>query len=254
MNINDIEAISTAAEATAISLKNLKLQLDCGTCVPAFAGNDSLFISHPHPDHWGGLINYIFLRKIKKMPPPKIYIHADICGKFTSLVRQAADMTGSVLPADFIGVRSGDSISFDKKYKFEFSPVEHRSLPALALTVIDEAGKDLLSYTGDTSPETFKINSSLLNSSILITECTYLGKDTSLLKAHEFSHMHLDDLYAVDSCINSEIIALMHLSVRYRASDLIADVKNRAPASLRERFYFIPPLNKKAKFIRVLDI
>jgi ribonuclease Z len=83
-----------------------------------------------------------------------------------------------------------------------------------------------LSYCGDTGPGVFDLEPRILQSSVLLLECTFFDED-SRERAREFGHMHLDDLVAHAADFRNDDLILHHLSRRYDCSDVVQRTSER---------------------------
>jgi ribonuclease Z len=96
-----------------------------------------------------------------------------------------------------------------------------------------------LSYCGDTGPGVFDIEPRILESKVLLIECTFLPPRPRERSA-ELGHLHLDDLVERASDLTGQAVLLHHLSRRHRASQLAAAVAVRAPELAKRISIFDP--------------
>jgi ribonuclease Z len=91
-----------------------------------------------------------------------------------------------------------------------------------------------LSYCGDTGPRVWDFGPRLVESRVLLLECTFLG-DERRFRANEYGHLHLEDLVENEERLAAhEWIVLHHLSRRHTPGELRAAVEERLPRMARK--------------------
>ena len=101
----------------------------------------------------------------------------------------------------------------------------------------------LVSFTGDTQIEFLDLSPEVVNSKILIVECTYLDERKSIKNARDWGHIHFDELLPRLKEIKSEKIFLTHISSRYKISEAKKILQKKVEAvdsDLWERIELFP--------------
>ncbi len=94
---------------------------------------------------------------------------------------------------------------------------------------VEESREEIwLSYPGDTGPGVFVLEPRLVESRVLMLECTFLGEEHRA-RAAQYRHLHLDDLAAFAAVSRNEAIVLYHLSRRYPPAELRRELEARLP-------------------------
>ncbi|MDF1661985.1 MAG: hypothetical protein P1V97_09445, partial [Planctomycetota bacterium] len=105
----------------------------------------------------------------------------------------------------------------------------------------------LFAYTSDTSPKLFDERPELLDSEILVTECSYIfgsleydPEDESKLGEKDTTHCHVRPLMRRLAGFKGKTLALCHLPITFQNIDIRAFLLPRIPAHLRDRVMVLP--------------
>jgi ribonuclease Z len=82
---------------------------------------------------------------------------------------------------------------------------------------------------------------SLLESRVLILECTFIDPKRTVQDAQERLHIHLDEILARAERFQNEALVLMHFSQAYHPDEVHSVIQARVPESLRERLRIFAP-------------
>jgi ribonuclease Z len=82
---------------------------------------------------------------------------------------------------------------------------------------------------------------SLLDTKVLILECSFLDDRKPLAAAHAGGHIHLDDLLERADAFRNEAIVLMHFSQMYSPVEVHRILERRCPRPLWERIVVFAP-------------
>jgi ribonuclease Z len=112
-----------------------------------------------------------------------------------------------------------------------------------------KAGADLfddreqleLCYATDTLIRVLETNPSMLDSRVLILECTFYDERKSLADSRAGCHIHLDELLEVGHLLRNPHIVLMHTSQIYAPSEAREILRRRCPAELFARIALFAP-------------
>jgi len=126
---------------------------------------------------------------------------------------------------------------------------EFLSLPGQEIAQRKQRGEPLfehaeqleLCYATDTLVRVLDTNPSMLDSRVLILECTFYDERKSLVDSRAGCHIHLDELIPIVERFRNEHIVLMHTSQIYSPSEAREILLRRCPASFTDRVLQILP-------------
>lgn len=257
-----IEGKSRAGNETWFRLRELNIALDIGRCPDSLISVPDIFITHAHIDHAMGVPLYAAQRGLQGMPRGRVHVPAENLDGFRELMAIHARLEQCSYDLDLVGVTPGDRISLHRNLQVRAHQASHR-VPALAFEVVEtrrklkpelrhltgneiaqlrKEGSDptdatevsLLFYTGDTDRNLLVSGHPMFRSEVLIAECSFTGVDDRG-RAEKYRHLHFDDLCEVSEEIESELVLLVHFSLRDSPAEIHANISRRCPPSLRER-------------------
>jgi ribonuclease Z len=264
-----LRGISVGGVYTSLQVPELKVVLDVGLPVRSFAGTDRIFLSHGHADHASGLASLLGIRTLLGKGPAQVFLPAEI----EEPVREALEVLGrlhrSRLEVEAVPLRPGDmrplghdlwvrafrtlhgvpSLGYQFLRRVTRLRAEHRELPPQEVARRRKAGEDLfevterleLAYATDTLSAVLESVPSLLESRVLVLECTFIGQERTVEEARERSHLHLEEVLARAERFQNEALVLMHFSQAYSPEEVHAVVQARLPEVLRERVRVFAP-------------
>lgn len=254
---------SVAGTRTCIIVEELKIAFDLGFYPRKAASCDTVFVSHGHADHMGSLHYHSFDRSLQRMEKPT-YIMPEYCVSYFKQAYHALKHLNrhfdgelrenhSVIGTDPKGVKSEDVTTLKNgRYRVKSYEMIH-TVPAVGF-VIFEIKKNLredlrhlsqkdignlarsgeqvnrlyevpiIGYTGDTTIDGVLRHEDLLNSEILIMECTYLNtgcENDGIEKCHERGHIHEQDIIDNADKFQCKELMLCHFSRRYKKEDIM---------------------------------
>lgn len=264
-----ISGVSIAGIHTSLHVQQLGVLLDAGIALRGMAGTEHVFLSHGHADHSGALVSLLGMRGLMRRPPPRLFMPAEIAEN----TEQALSLWSRVQRYEFsirsepmapgdervlgpnLNVRAfrthhtGPSLGYlffqrVPKLKPEFS-----SLPGAEIAVRRKRGDDLfdieerreLAYATDTLLEVLDTTPSLLDTRVLILECSFLDERKSIESTHAGGHVHLDEILERAELFRNEAVVLMHFSQMYAPEEVHRILERRCPPSLRERLVVFAP-------------
>jgi ribonuclease Z len=98
-----------------------------------------------------------------------------------------------------------------------------------------------LCYATDTLVRVLDTNPSMLESRVLILECTFYDERKSLADSRAGCHIHLDELVPRVDSFHNEQIVLMHTSQIYSPSEAREILLRRCPKSFTDRVQQLVP-------------
>lgn len=265
-----IRGVSVGGVYTALMVPELGAMLDVGLPPRSFAGVTRLFLSHGHVDHVGGLLGLLGLRGLLAQSQPlEVFLPAAIRADVEGLLRAATPLQRFPLDITAVPMEPGQVVTLRDDLRVRafrtFHPVpslgyqflrpvkklrpEFAHLPGPEIGRRRLAGEDLfvelehleLAYATDTLVQVLDAEPSLLQSKVLILECTFLDERKSLRDARAGCHVHLDELLERADGFGNEQLVLMHFSQIYRPGEVVEILRARCPEHLHRRIVpFVP--------------
>lgn len=234
----------------ATSIRYDDLLFDLGECIEDFVKIDTVFLSHTHLDHSGGVLRYLQMRGLYGLPTPTIYAPYASVEALRQLVDAMSTLDrATVQMPNIVGLQHGMEITY-KNYRIEIFAVDH-VVPSIGFRVLcptqklkvefrgrtdievlrkttevyDLIEKPVCTYIGDSTIETLKNNPALLDTSVLFLECTYFDSERAMAATHghtcwtdlrEFLDEHHDRL--------PKKIYLKHFSLRYKPEQIKKEI------------------------------
>ena len=262
-----IEGISRAGNETWFRLRELGLAFDIGRCPDLLIGTPHVFVTHAHLDHALGIPFYFSQRNLQGLSTGTVYVPAASEKGFEALMsahreleamRHGYVITG-LAPGDVVELRRGlhvrahaathripsnawEVIEVRRKLRPEFSGLEGRAIAELRETteVTERREESVVFYTGDTDRGILEVNRELFLSRVLMIECSFTAPEDRV-RAREYTHMHLEDLYDFSDRFENEMIVLTHFSLRDSPADIHRRISSSCPERLRERLRLALP-------------
>jgi ribonuclease Z len=254
---------------------------DCGVVDEQTYAASHVFISHGHVDHIGALILHARARSLGTNTC-KYYIPATAMEPLAQAVAAFSVLDGKEIQADIIPVVPGDSIVVNPNCTVKVFPTLHRvpsqgyalystkkgsllpqyrNRPHQEIKALKQQGVEIMApaeealelvYTGDTIFEGLKQSSFVFDAPMLITELTYLDKDTSA--AVKYGHIHISDIVDNWQLFNNQYVVFCHISPRYNpASRIIAILRSELPEELQDKVLVnLRSFGEKANVTKIL--
>lgn len=265
-----IRGISVGGVYTSLQVPELGVVLDAGVPIRSFASTDRLFLSHGHSDHASALASLLGIRGlIGKSRPPQLFLPAEILEDVESALTALGRVHRTTLRVEPVPMRPGDTHPLGRDlwvrafathhntpslgYQFirrvpKLRP-EYLHLPGEEIGRLRRQGADLfdtherleLAYATDTLSEVLESAPFVLDSRVLILECTFIDEHRTVERAREYQHTHLDEIIARAEHFRNEHLVLMHFSQAYSPAQVHETLSQRLPPSLRERVRVFAP-------------
>jgi len=265
-----VRGVSVGGVYTTLQVPELGVLLDVGLPLRAYCAADRIFISHGHADHVGGLMGLLGVRGMMNKPaPPRVFVPAEIAEPLTDMLRAASRMQRFPFDVELAPMLPGDELKIANNlwvrafrthhpvpalgYQF-FRRVQKLkpaflSLPGPEIALRKQRGEPLfesedqleLCYATDTLVRVLDTNPSMLDSRVLILECTFYDDKKSLADSRAGCHIHLDELIPIVERFRNAHIVLMHTSQIYSPSEAREILLRRCPPSFTDRVLQILP-------------
>lgn len=265
-----VRGVSVGGVYTTLQVPELNVLLDVGLPLRAFCAADDVFLSHGHIDHSGGLTGLLGVRgMMRKSGPARVFLPAEIASDMEALLHAASRMQRYPMEAVLCPLRPGDeqhlannlwvrafrthhpvpSLGYQFFRRVQKLKPEFVSLPGAEIARRKRADEPLfvqhdsleLCYATDTLVRVLDTNPSMLESRVLVLECTFYDDRKSLADSRAGCHIHFDELLEVTERFRNEHIVLMHTSQIYSPGEARELLARRAPASFAARVQQLLP-------------
>ena len=241
---------SRAGEGTIVLLPQLGLGLDPGRPHRALPPMRTVVVSHGHLDHIGGLGYWASQRFLNSMPGATALVPGAIEDDVRALLADLARLEGGrPYEVEVQPVADGERYRLRRDVDLHFFATDHwvptlgtriiwrkrrlkaglRHLtgPEIARrrnageTVSEDVKISLLSYCADSGPDLFSRHPEVLDSEVVLLECSFF-KPGDRDRAARFGHTHLGDLTPHLEAMPCRHLVLLHASRRHRMREIEA--------------------------------
>ncbi len=255
---------SVGGEETCHQFPSLKLAFDIGYAPLSATSIPTLWISHGHDDHCGGLARHAIRRHGRKLDVPIYYVPSEYIEDVRDMIQVRDNLSRGYTSHELRSIKEGDEIELApdytmkafrafhripclgyalwrsrKKLKSEFQGKSQAEIVAAkrsGIEVQETISLPEVVFCGDTRIEVVETYDFVRTAKVLILECTMLDvEDSSVDKTRKAGHIHLDEIIERADLFQNQTLMLTHFSARYSSRDVQRILNTRLPVSLKER-------------------
>jgi len=260
-----LQGIAEGGVETNLRVPELKLMFDVGMCPPGALKYQRVLVSHGHADHLAGLHYFISQRGMMKLPPPILHVPEEIVDPLERVMAAWSEIEGFELKFELRGAKPGERVTISNELtalplrthhrvpslawvierttrrldsQYEGLPPEQiRRLREEGVKITHETTVPLLCVTGDTKMDFFLEHEIVRRCKVLVYECTSWDDQRSVASTREWGHTHVDEWIEQCEKFEGEALVLVHRSLRHTRRVALRVVRERFPASMRDKIH-----------------
>ena len=233
---------------THVYVPQLRLAIDVGRGPRELIRCEHIALTHTHVDHAAGLPYIVAMRSFFRLKPPTIYAPEACIEDLRGLIAQWNRLQRIDSEANYVGMKPGDTIRIRKDMELSAFRTRHvvpslgytltkrvdklapefvgkdgselRELKAQGVTITRSQRQALLSVSGDTLVELIDDTPELMESQVVILECTFLDDSKPYAAARQGGHIHLNDLMERTALLRAPRLVLSHFSQLHDWNDI----------------------------------
>lgn len=264
-----VRGISVGGVYTSLQVPELDAVFDVGITLRSFAGTDNIFLSHGHADHLGGLVGLLGIRGMMNKAKPRLFMPRPVREHLDQALSHMTQIQRYDLSVEGVGVEDGDEHALKADLRVRAFKTHHpvpsvgyqffrrvnklrpefKQLDGAEIGRRRKAGEQLfdqvehleLAYATDTLIRVIDTHPSLLETRVLILECSFLDERKELSASRAGCHIHLDELLERADDFKNEHLVLMHFSQIYKPEEVHEILERRLPKHLWERTVVFAP-------------
>ena len=261
-----IQGISVAGEQSVVQVPELDVVFDIGLAPRAALTSNYCALTHGHMDHAAGIAYYFSQRYFQGMGVGTVIAPKKIEKAIHNVMNAWVDLEAQKTPYKVIGMEPEEEVEIKNNIFLRGFETQH-TVPALGYVVVEKRSKlrsdlvgmpqeqllalkekgeeitqtlqiPLVCYTGDTMWGKHFEREDVLNSQILITECTFLEEEHRS-RASVGKHLHLDNVIELMERAKSEAIVLVHTSRRTHIAQVKKTLLEHVPKRFHEKMFVL---------------
>lgn len=271
-----VQGQSVAGEAVCVQIPELDICFDMGTCPRPMLASKFVALSHGHMDHTGALAYYCSQRRFQGMGVGTIICDHRIADDVRAMLEGFSQLERQKTPYELIEAIPDQDIRIKNNITMRSFEVEHTA-PAVAYNIIEHRSKlrdefvglpqdklrelkhrgteithileiPLITYIGDTAPGPWLVRPEVLNSRIVICECTFFEHDHKD-RAKIGQHLHVQDIVEWLGVLKCEHLILHHISRRTNTAQARQRLDELAsPENARRVHLLMDHRNNRARY------
>ncbi len=249
IKIGELEIIgySVAGEETVVAMPQLDVCFDIGRAPTLIIPINNVLLTHGHMDHAAGIAYYLSHRNFCGQSAGTILAPQNLLGPMRKIIDAWSRLDGNKVPANLVGVKPGDEYQIKPNLFTRVFPTKH-SKGSVGYSVIEKRKKikpeyaglkspqivelkkqgieidypleiPIVTYLGDTQYVDFSQLKYIVESKILIAECTFYETEHSE-RAEAGRHMHINEFAALVEKLQNEHIIITHTTQRTPMRDI----------------------------------
>ncbi|MBN2183567.1 MAG: hypothetical protein JW715_16780 [Sedimentisphaerales bacterium] len=264
IEIDELEIIgySVAGEETVVAIPKLDVCFDIGKAPDQFISINHVLLTHGHMDHSAGFAYYLSQRNFCGQSAGTILTPKNLLAPMRQIIDAWSRLDGNRIPAKLVGVTAGDeypikpnlfarvfptkhcrgSVGYSviekrKKLKPEYAGLTGRQIVELkkqGIEIDNPLEIPIVTYIGDTQYVDYSQLNYIVESKILIAECTFY-EDEHTTRAEAGKHMHIDEFATLLSKLQNEHIIVTHTTQRTSMREIRRILKNAMPKDKYDR-------------------
>jgi ribonuclease Z len=259
IKIGDLEIIgySVAGEETVVAMPQLDVCFDIGKAPNQIISINNVLLTHGHMDHAAGIAYYLSHRHFCGQSPGTILAPENLLGPIRKIIDAWSRLDGNEIPANLVGVKAGDEYQIKPNLFTRAFPTKH-TRGSVGYTVIEKRKKikpeyakltgpqivelkkqgieidypleiPIVTYLGDTQNVDFSQLKYIVDSKILIAECTFFETEHSG-RAEAGRHMYIDEFAELVEKLQNQHIIITHTTQRTPMREIRRILKESLPA------------------------
>jgi ribonuclease Z len=222
IKIDELEIIgySVAAEETVVAVPQLDVCFDIGKAPDQIIPINHILLTHGHMDHAAGIAYYLSHRNFCSQSPGTILAPENLLAPMREVIDAWSRLDGNKVPANLVGVKAGDEYQIKPNLFTRVFPTKH-SRGSVGYSVLEKRKKlrpeyaeltgpqivelkkqgveidypleiPIVTYLGDTQYVDFSQLKYIVESKVLIAECTFYETEHSG-RAEAGRHIHINE-------------------------------------------------------------
>lgn len=259
IKIDNLEIIgySVAGEETVVAMPQLDVCFDIGKAPNQIISINNVLLTHGHMDHAAGIAYYLSHRHFCGQSPGTILAPENLLGHIRKIIDAWSLLDGNEIPANLVGIKAGDEHQIKPNLFTRAFPTKH-TIGSVGYTVIEKRKKikpeyaklrgpqivelkkqgieidypleiPIVTYLGDTQHVDFSQLKYIVDSKILIAECTFYETEHSG-RAEAGRHMHINEFAELIEKLQNEHIIITHATQRTPMREIRRILKETLPA------------------------